>query len=83
MNNWIEKARKVIGRRVAVSVMALATLASLVGYETLRPMNARAALAPAAAALDDSSVSPLLTLDKAMETLAARVTPAIVNVAVT
>jgi len=83
MNNWIEKARKVIGRRVAVSVMALATLASLVGYETLRPLNARAALAPAAAALDDSSVSPLLTLDKAMETLAARVTPAIVNVAVT
>ena len=29
------------------------------------------------------SVSPLLSLDKAMETLAARVTPAIVNVAVT
>jgi len=83
MNNWIEKARKVIGRRVAVSVVALATLASLVGYETLKPMKARAAIAPAAAPLDDSSVSPLLTLDKAMETLAARVTPAIVNVAVT
>ncbi|MDP9161717.1 MAG: Do family serine endopeptidase [Acidobacteriota bacterium] len=39
--------------------------------------------APAAAALDDNSVGTLLALDKAMETLAARVTPAIVNVAVT
>src|SRR5579884_1490671 len=83
MNNWTCKARKLLGRRVAVSVLALATLASLIGYETLRPLNARAAIAPAAAPLDDNSVSPLLTLDKAMETLAARVTPAIVNVAVT
>src|SRR5208282_1674031 len=38
--------------------------------------------APAAAALDDNSVGALLTLDRAMETLAARVTPAVVNVTV-
>jgi serine protease Do len=83
MNNWIQKARKILGRRLAVSVIALATLTSLVTYETVKPVKAKAAVAPAAAPLDDNSVSPLLSLDKAMETLAARVTPAIVNVAVT
>lgn len=36
-----------------------------------------------ATALDDSSVSSLVALDHDMETLAARVTPAVVNVAVT
>src|ERR1700674_1899409 len=34
------------------------------------------------ATLDDNSVGALLTLDRAMETLAARVTPAVVNVTV-
>ncbi len=33
--------------------------------------------------LDESKIAPLLSLDQAMETVAARVTPAIVNVAVT
>jgi serine protease Do len=37
----------------------------------------------AAAALDDSSIAPLTSLDHAMEAVAARVTPAVVNVAVT
>jgi serine protease Do len=45
--------------------------------------TAKAAVAaPAAPALDDNSVGALLTLDRAMETLAARVTPAVVNVTV-
>jgi serine protease Do len=45
---------------------------------------ARAAMpGPTKTALDDSSVGALLSLDRAMETLAARVTPAIVNVTVT
>lgn len=83
MNHWLEKARNNIGRRLAVGVLAIATLASFITYETVKPVKARAAIAPAAAPLDESSVSPLLSLDKAMETLAARVTPAIVNVAVT
>jgi serine protease Do len=39
--------------------------------------------AVAAQPLDDNSVGALLSLDRAMETLAARVTPAIVNVSVT
>jgi serine protease Do len=81
---WFAGVRQTLGRRTAVAVMALAALASFATYESIKPATARAAeAAPAAAALDDQSVSPLLSLDHAMETLAARVTPAIVNVAVT
>jgi len=70
--------------RIAASVITIAALASLITYETAKPMAARAAVAaPSAGPLDDNSVSALLSLDQAMETLAARVTPAIVNVAVT
>jgi serine protease Do len=39
--------------------------------------------ASAAAPLDDSSVSSLVALDNAVEAVAARVTPAVVNVSVT
>ncbi|HEV7218480.1 MAG TPA: Do family serine endopeptidase [Terriglobales bacterium] len=76
--------KKTFRRRFIVPVLALAAVASLAGFETLKPTMAKAASpAPAAAALDDNSVGPLLALDRAMETVAARVTPAIVNVAVT
>src|ERR1017187_6112344 len=37
----------------------------------------------AAAAMDDNSIAPLTALDHAMEAVASRVTPAVVNVAVT
>jgi serine protease Do len=75
--------KKTLGR-MAMSLVAIAALASLVTYETAKPTSARAAVAaPAAGPLDDNSVGALLSLDQAMETLAARVTPAIVNVAVT
>src|SRR5947209_1023210 len=71
-------------RRLIAPTIALATIASLGAYEFVRPATAKAAVAsPAAAPLDDNSVSALLSLDRAMETLAARVTPAIVNVTVT
>src|SRR5690348_3686983 len=77
--NW----KTTIGR-MALSAVAIAALASLITYETAKPLAARASsVAAAAAPLDDNSVSALLSLDQAMETLAARVTPAIVNVAVT
>src|SRR5579863_10021792 len=79
ITNW----KKTMGR-IAMSLVAIAALASLITYETAKPASARAAVAaPAGAPLDDSSVGALLSLDQAMETLAARVTPAIVNVAVT
>jgi serine protease Do len=69
-------------RWLAIPVLALA--ASFATYECVKPDAARAAeAAPAAAPLNDDSVGALLALDRAMETLAARVTPAVVNVTVT
>src|SRR5580704_3844397 len=71
-------------RPLLVSGLAIALAAFFGGYELIKPSSATAAAAsPSAPALDDNSVTALLSLDRAMETLAARVTPAIVNVAVT
>jgi serine protease Do len=79
---WFQKNKWT--RRLAVPVLALALVASFTTYELVRPATATAApSAPAAAPLDDNSVSALLALDHAMETLASRVTPAVVNVTVT
>ena len=78
MNTWKTK----LTRRLIVAAVAIAAVASLGAYKFAG--SARAAVAaPAAAPLDDNSVAALLTLDRAMETLAARVTPAVVNVTVT
>ena len=80
MQNW----KTILTRRLLLPVVAIATVASLATYEFASAKTARAAdAAPAAAALDENSVAALLTLDRAMETLAARVTPAVVNVTVT
>ncbi len=80
---WKDSSKKWM-RRLAVPVLALALVGSFVTYEFAKPAAARASeAAPAAAPLDVDSVSSLLALDKAMETLAARVTPAVVNVTVT
>ncbi len=78
MKNW----KAIVTRRLLVAVLAVVTIATLATYEFVQP--ARAAVAASAVApLDDNSVAALLTLDHAMETLAARVTPAVVNVTVT
>ena len=73
-------------RRLAAPFLALVLVGSVVTYECVKPSSASAAAvpapAPAAPALDANSVSALTALDKAMETLAARVTPAVVNVTV-
>jgi serine protease Do len=68
-------------RRVLAAVLAAATV---ITAATLNfTMRAKAAVpASAVAPLDDNSVAALTTLDHAMETLAARVTPAVVNVTV-
>src|ERR1700693_984855 len=78
--NW----KTTLSRRLLVAAVAVGTVASLATYEfaSAKPAKA-AAVAPAAAPLDDNSVAALLSLDRAMETLAARVTPAVVNVTVT
>ena len=80
---WIDNVRQPLGRRAAIAVLTIAALGSFATYESIKPQTARASVAPAAAPLDDQSIGPLLSLDHAMETLAARVTPAIVNIAVT
>ncbi|MGA7366913.1 MAG: Do family serine endopeptidase [Candidatus Sulfotelmatobacter sp.] len=80
MNTW----KKILTRRLIVAVVAVLTVGSLATFEFASAKSARAAAAaPAAAPLDESSVAPILSLDRAMETLAARVTPAVVNVTVT
>ncbi len=77
MHNWNTN----LTRRLIVAVVAVVTVASLASYEFAHAAKAAVA-APAAAPLDDNSVAALLTLDRAMETLAAHVTPAVVNVTV-
>jgi serine protease Do len=72
-------------RRIAASALALAMVGSFTAYEVMKPVTATAATSTATAAspIDASQVDALLALDHAMETVAARVTPSIVNVAVT
>jgi serine protease Do len=82
VKDWMQ--RNFLTRRLIVPVMAIALAASLTTYEFIKPAYAKGPVAsPTATPLDDNSVGALLSLDQAMETLAARVTPAVVNVAVT
>src|SRR6202049_3406703 len=81
MKNWIKSCQVALNRRFLVGLAAVAMVLSLTAYEFAKPVSA-AAPAAAAAPLDDNSVSALLSLDRAMEALAARVTPATVNVTV-
>jgi len=84
MKTWMKVQQGMLTRRLLLPVAAAAIMASAAAYHFANPASAAAASAsPAAAPLDDNSVSALLALDRAMETLAARVTPAIVNVTVT
>src|ERR1700722_16991713 len=71
-----------VSTRFAVAVLAIAVIAGLGTFTFTKSATAAASVgtpAPAAAALDDNSVGALLSLDRAMETLAARVTPAVVT----
>ena len=83
MSNTFQQIKARLVRRWIVPVIAVGAILSFGTYEIIKPAKAVAAPAPAAAPLDDSSVSALLALDHAMETVASRVTPAIVNVTVT
>ena len=67
--------------RLAVPAAAIATVLLAVSFMMGRG-TAHAATG-AAAPLDDNSVSSLVALDNAVEAVAARVTPAVVNVSVT
>ncbi len=82
MKNWVKET--LLTRRLILPILAVALALSFTTYEFVKPAYARGPVAsPTATPLDDNSVSALLSLDQAMETLAARVTPAVVNVAVT
>ena len=84
MKSWIANLKNKLGLRLIVPVLTIAMVGSFVTYDFVKAMPARAAMpGPTTTALDDNSVGALLSLDHAMETLAARVTPAIVNVTVT
>lgn len=85
MKMWLSKQGKLlIKSRIIAGALALALTAGVGSYEIFKPAAASAATAaPAAAALDDNSVSALTALDHAMEAVASRVTPAVVNVTVT
>ena len=75
-NQLVAKSRKYI---LPVSLAAVAAVGSTL---FIHQNNVHAA-GLTAAPLDDNSVAALTSMDHAMEALAARVTPAIVNVAVT
>ena len=64
-------------------IPAGAIAASILGAAIILHSNHVSASAVTAAPLDDNSVAPITAMDKAMESLAARVTPAVVNIAVT
>ena len=84
MKTWFIQNWKQIARRMIAPVLAIGMVGSLAIYENYKPTVAKAAVSEATQTpLDDNSVSALLSLDRAMETLASRVTPAVVNVAVT
>src|SRR6185436_13527138 len=84
MKSWIANLKNKLGLRLIVPLLTVTMVGSFVTYDFVKAMPARAAMpGPTTIALDDNSVGALLSLDHAMETLAARVTPAIVNVTVT
>src|SRR5689334_18161099 len=84
MNGSMSKKLKAMNRAAIAGALALGMTAGIGGYEVLKPTAASAAtVAPAAAPMDENSVSALLSLDQAMEKLASHITPAVVNVTVT
>ncbi len=80
-NSLVAKTKRLAVPAGAVAVLLLA-FAFLLGHNPAQAAT-NVAAANAATPLDDNSVSSLVALDNAVEAVAARVTPAVVNVAVT
>ncbi len=76
-NELVSRAKK-FGAPVATAAVAVMAAGLLMQHN-----GVHAASGAASAPLDDSSVSSLVSLDNAMEAVASRVTPAVVNVSVT
>ena len=81
MSSNLGRYKALVTRKVLAAVLAVGAVG---GIATLNFTKQARAAAPASnvAPLDDNSVAALLTLDTAMENLAARITPAVVNVTV-
>src|ERR1700722_11353257 len=75
-NSLVAKAKRLA---VPAGAIATALFALAFAFDYSRAHAAAAAAMP----MDESSVSALTSLDNAVEAVAARVTPAVVNVAVT
>jgi serine protease Do len=80
-NSLIAKAKMLALPGGVVATLLLGG-AFLVGHNQVHAASSAAALG-SGSPLDDSSVSSLVSLDNAVEAVAARVTPAVVNVSVT
>ena len=78
-NPLVGAARKVSQKYIAPAVVS--TAVALGALAAFNHTGVHAAMT--ASALEDHSVAALTSLDQAMEALAARVTPAVVNIAVT
>ena len=81
MKSWIRYCQTALTRRFLAGMVTTAMVLSFAAFKFDNSVRA-ATPAAAAAPLDDNSVNALLSLDHAMEALAARVTPAVVNVTV-
>ncbi|HTW81122.1 MAG TPA: Do family serine endopeptidase [Terracidiphilus sp.] len=75
---------KLLRRRIVIPALAAAAFLGAGTWELARPIaaDAAAAAAPAPAPPPPAESSTLLALDQSMEALAARVTPAVVNITV-
>ena len=78
-NSLVARTRQFAAPAAAVAAVLLLVV-SVFARNPVAPVHAAMG---AGAPLDDSSVSSLVALDNAVEAVAARVTPAVVNVAVT
>jgi serine protease Do len=77
------ETNKLVGKAGRVAVPAGAAVALVLAAGMVFHHNGVHAAMASPAPMDDSSVSSLVALDSAVEAVAARVTPAVVNVAVT
>src|SRR5215467_530952 len=81
MITWIKRGWGKCRKQPVVAALTVALAASLFVYTVHGPV--KAGVSSTTAPLDNNQVGALLALDQAIEAVAARVTPAIVNVAVT
>jgi serine protease Do len=69
-------------KRFTAPLLALTLLLFTAGFVVVH-QQVNAAMAPSTAPLSEDSISPLVSLDQAVEAVASKVTPSVVNIAVT